>query len=126
MYFIALEGVTRYALNEAVKSCSRGGHGHEFFPNTVELRRECDRAQRPINDMARRIRLTEEQIRERREYERVQAAKTPEVKARVAETYARFCAGHQSDRPSEPGGLKLTPEQLADIPDAPSAFRRIA
>jgi hypothetical protein len=38
MYHVALEGVSRYALNEAVKAIIRGALGHTFFPSPVEMR----------------------------------------------------------------------------------------
>lgn len=136
MYFVALEGVTRYALSEAVKAIIRGGLGHTFFPTPVELKLACDQAQRPIDDMNRRVRLTDEQLRERREHERFQASKTPEAKARVAALVASFHAGcstskdedHEAERAEIRARYGITDESLASIPDqpVPSNFKKLA
>lgn len=132
----ALEGVTRYALGEAVKAILKGSLGHTFFPSPVELRLACDQAQRPVDDLARRVYLTKEQQHERREYERFQASKTPEAKARVAALVAKFHAGCQSakseDQEAERAEIRarygITDEALASIPDqtVPSNFKRLA
>jgi hypothetical protein len=136
MYFVALEGVTRYALSEAVKFIIRGGLNHTFFPTPVELKLACDQAQRPVDDMARRVRLTEEQRQERQHFDRFQASKTPEAKARVAALVAKFHAGcetsQEEEREAERAEIRarygMTAElvdRIADQP-VPSNFKKIA
>lgn len=134
MYFVALEGVTRYALSEAVKSIVRGGLGHTFFPSPVELRMACDRAQQPVRDMRRRVAITEENRRDRDEFERINAAKTPEAKARVAALISRLDASFESSRREEEEAVSaeirnrygIDGEALANVADRPipSNFER--
>jgi hypothetical protein len=139
MYLVALESVTRYALSEAVKSIIRGGLGHTFFPSPVELRLACDRAQQPVRDMQRRITMTEENRRDREEFDRINAGKTAESRARVAEVTRqmhRTIAGdkleqEEVDREAERAAVRakygMTAETLASISDqpVPSNFERI-
>lgn len=125
MYFVALSGVTRYALSEAVKAIIRGGLGHTFFPSPVELRQQCDKAQRPHDEYARRVVMTEAQMRERQREAEFQARKTPEARARVSAAYERFCKDHAASKPKSdatPGPI-LDPELVARIPDAPTTFK---
>lgn len=121
LYFVALQGVTRYALSEAVKAISRGALGHAFFPSPPEFRMQCDAAQHPVNEQARRIRLTEAQMAERAEHARYQAMKTPKAKARVSAAYERFCADYE--KPEQPVRW-LDPELVAQVPDAPTKFKQ--
>lgn len=123
MYFVALEGVTRYALSEAVKAVMRNKLGHTFFPSPVELRRLCDEAQRPHSDYQRRVRITEEQQLERDEFNRIQASKTPEALARSRALWEQARARLAPDKEPEPR-LTLDPELVAKVPDAPSTFKR--
>lgn len=126
MYFVALEGVSRYALGEAVKAIIRGALGHTFFPSPVELRQQCDKAQRPHDDYQRRVRLTEEQLRERAETDAFQARKTPAARARVSAAYERFCEAHAAMKPSVscPSEPILDPELVARVADAPTTFSK--
>ena len=136
MYFVALDGVTRYALSEAVKTILRGALGHTFFPTPVELRLACDRAQQPIRDMQRRITVTEENRRDRDEFNRINAQKTPEARARVAALLAKLDASFETSRREEEEAARaeirarygIEGEALAKVPDqpVPSNFRRIA
>lgn len=136
MYLMALYGVTRYSLSEAVKSIIRGGLGHTFFPTPVELKMECDRAQRPVLDMQRRITVTEENRRDRDEFNRINAQKTPEAKARVAALMGQLNASFETSRREDEEAARaeirarygIEGEALAKVPDqpAPSNFRRIA
>lgn len=124
MYFVALEGVTRYALSEAVKGVMRNKLGHTFFPSPVELRRLCDEAQRPHQEYERRVRLTAEQAREREAWNRTQAERTPESRARVKamlEHLSRIMPA--ASKPGEPS-VELDPDLVAQVPDAPSTFKR--
>lgn len=132
----ALDGVSRYSLMEAVKSILRGALGHTFFPTPVELRLACDRAQQPIRDMQRRISITEENRRDRDEFNRINAQKTPEARARVAALLAKLDASFETSRREEEEAARaeirarygIEGEALAKVPDqpAPSNFRRIA
>lgn len=124
MYFVALEGVTRYGLSEAVKAVMRGKLGHTFFPSPVELRLLCDQAMRPHREYARRIRLTEHQMAERRRERAFQERKTPEARARVATAYEKFCEGYRQERPD--AAPLLDPELVAKVPDAPTTWKRSA
>jgi len=122
MYFVALEGVTRYALSEAIKAVVRGKLGHTFFPSPIEFRQLCDKAQQPHIDQAHRIRVTESNFAERRRMEMVHAGKTPEAKARVVAIYAKFCEGYRSVEPEFVP--TLDPELVAKVHDAPSTFTK--
>lgn len=122
MYFVALEGVTRYALSEAVKAVLRNKLGHTFFPSPVELRKLCDDAQRPHIEMARRARIASETMASRREQDAAIAARTPQARARIAAIYTDFCSAYRTKEsefvPS------LDPELVAMVPDAPSTFKQ--
>lgn len=123
MYFVALEGVTRYALGEAVKSIIRGALGHTFFPSPVELRQQCDKAMEPHVRHAQRVRLSEQQARENAEFDRVRAQRTPEAIARQQAAYRRFCERYESEM--NPAHVPvLDPDLVAKNPDAPSTFTK--
>ena len=124
MYHVALEGVTRYALNEAVKAILRGALGHTFFPSPVELRQQCDAAQRPVNEQLRRERVSSDQARESAAWRRLRAQRTPAEIERVKAAYARACELHAAacgQLQPDPRPI-LDPKLLAQIPDAPSTF----
>lgn len=129
MYFVALEGVTRHALSEAVKAVMRNKLGHTFFPSPVELRRLCDEAQAPHNRMAERIRQREQQSRENAEFNRVMAQRTPAAKERAKAVYDAYCrdyeAGKVKQQSEERIGPPLDPELLAKVPDARSSFEHV-
>lgn len=119
MYFVALEGVTRYALGEAVKSIIRGGLGHTFFPSPVELRQQCDKAVAPHLEAERRVRQREQQMRENAEIAASHAARTPESIARAKAIYDRFCEQYEASKPGhKPFETTLDPDLVAKIPDA--------
>ena len=54
-YYLALDGVTRFGLSEAVKAILRGRLGHAFFPSPPELRMQCDKAMEHHVQMRERI-----------------------------------------------------------------------
>lgn len=126
MYFVALEGVSRYALGEAIKTIIRGALGHTFFPSPIEFRQQCDKAMEPHIREARRIQQREQQARENAEYDRVLAERSPESRARVATAYRQFCEAHEAIKPKsdKTEGPALDPELVAKIPDAPSTFTK--
>lgn len=127
MYQIALEGVSRYALNEAVKAIVRGTLGHTFFPTPVEIRQECNRAIEPIARAAERQRMNEEQARECIEFEKRIQARSPEELDRVRAVYEDFCRQHAASKPVsvEEKTVFLDPDLLAQVPDAPSSFKKM-
>lgn len=120
-YHIALKGVTRRGLAEAIKAILRGELGHGFMPSPPELRRQYETAMEPV-------------------YRQMQAAKardrkpskpavdySPDAKARIAAIYAGFCASHQSKQAvSEPDAFRIEPDdpRLASIPDAKTGWRK--
>lgn len=136
MYFVALNGVSRYALNEAVKGIIRGALGHTFFPSPVEFRQQCEKAMEPHIRQAERIRVREQQERESAEFNRVLAGRTPEAIARQQEAYRKFCAGYTSEKDeaeeAERADIRarygMTDELVNAIADQPipSNFKRLA
>lgn len=120
-YYVALEGVTRYGLAEAVRSILRGALGHAFFPSPPELRIQCDKAMGHHHDSLARAHHASK-LRSQIVPERI--LPTPEEKARVSKIYEEFCKRHEERKngPVEP--LKLDPELVAQLPDNPSALVR--
>jgi hypothetical protein len=117
-YYIALEGVTRYGLAEAVKFILRGALGHAFFPSPPELRLQCDKSME-FHEMERRRIARREQMERERQEAAPHGEPTPEARARVAATYAKFCAGY--DKAAAEDTLKLDPELVAQVPDNPKS-----
>ena len=64
-FYVALEGVTRHGLAEAVRFILRGALGHGFMPSPPELRIQCDKAMQWHHDEAERIRRREQIATER-------------------------------------------------------------
>ena len=136
MYFVALDGVSRYALSEAVKSIIRGSLGHTFFPSPVEFRQQCEKAMEPHIRQAERIRIQETQERERAEFARSRQGQTPAARERVAAAYAKFCAGYTSEKDeaeeAERADIRarygMTDELVNAIADqpVPSNFKKLA
>jgi hypothetical protein len=126
-YHLALEGVTRYGLQEAVKTILRGSLGHTFFPSPVELRQQCDRAMEWVFQEERRIRHREELFRDRREFEESRASRTPEQIERVKALTAKLKAdleGESDDSEEKRRAFirakyGITAEELAKLPDRP-------
>jgi hypothetical protein len=125
MYHVALAGVSRYALNEAVKAIIRGALGHTFFPSPVEMRLQCERAMEPHIRQAERIRLMEQQKTDNEHFEHVIAQRTPQSMARVSEAYRRYCEQYNASKAkTESPAPVLDPELVAQIPDATSTFKQ--
>lgn len=124
-YYLALDGVTRWGLSEAVKAILQGRLGHAFFPSPPELRMECDKAMEWHEQERQRVIRREQIERERREHA-PKAEPSPEARARVAAAYAKFCAGHdnrkhdaeQADRAEVRTRYGMTPELIDRIADA--------
>lgn len=132
---ISLEGVTRYALNIAVQDVLRGKLGHTFFPTGPELRGLCDKAMQPVWNAQRRALNQLERARLEQGYQAVRAERTPEsierVRAKTAAFHASFETSHKESEDADRARIRaefgLTPEALANIPDAkPSEFRRLS
>lgn len=86
-FISALDGVTAYALSEAVKRVMQNALGHKWMPLPPELRGLCDEIMKPIIN-ARRAetdiqRHAERQRREREASKRIQDGWTPESRARA-------------------------------------------
>lgn len=83
-YYVALDGVTRHGLAEAVKAILKGALGHAFFPSPPELRMQCDKAMDWHERMAARIRRRERTNEEFRRQQGNRDIPTTEEKARVS------------------------------------------
>jgi hypothetical protein len=126
-YHLALEGVTRYGLQEAVKTILRGSLGHTFFPSPVELRQQCDRAMEWVFQEERRIKHREELFRDRREFEESRATRTPDqierVKALTAKLHETLDGNREDSVEQERAFVRakygITAEALGKIPDLP-------
>jgi hypothetical protein len=117
-FMMALDGVTRHGLSEAVKFILRGALGHAFLPSPPELRLQCDKSMEFHEMERKRIARREQMERERREHIPT-GEPTPEARARVAATYAKFCAGY--DKAAAEDTLKLDPELVAQVPNNPKS-----
>lgn len=120
-YYVALEGVTRHGLFEAVKFILRGALGHGFFPSPPELRMQCDKSMEFHERERQRIARQEQMEREKREHA-PRGEPSPEAKARVSAVYAEFCRGYE--KASTEDTLRLDPELVAKIPDNPKSIVR--
>ena len=134
-YFVALEGVTRYGLTEAVRSILKGGLNHAFFPSPPELRMQCDKAMEwPERQREREFR-EQRYIRERRENNNI-VQRSPEGVARQQEAYRKFLAGYADEKNSADEAERaeirsrygITDEAVASIDDQPipSNFKKLA
>lgn len=120
-YHVALEGVSRWALTQAVKSVLQNKLGHPFFPSPPELRGLCDAAIEPLNRMRERIARQE---RLKRQTPPSLPPISPEVRARQEERMRRFHRAMSepvTQDEIEEIAAKYGPEVLANIPDAPDA-----
>ena len=133
-YFVALDGVTRHGLSEAVKAILKGGLGHAFFPSPPELRIQCDKAMEWHEHQREREYREERYIRERRENNAI-VQRSPEAIARQQESYRKFCAGYTSEKDeaekAERADIRarygMTDELIDGIPDqpVPSNFKKL-
>ncbi len=134
-YMVALEGVTRYGLREAVRSILKGGLNHAFFPSPPELRSQCDRAMEwPERQRERQIRQ-DRYMQERRENNAV-VQRSPEAIARQQAAYRKFLAAYDTDKTDAEDAERaeirdrygLTDEAVSALPDQPlpSNFKRVA
>lgn len=133
-YYLALEGVTRYGLSEAVRAILQGKLGHAFFPSPPELRMQCDKAMEGHRWHRERERRETRYINERRE-NNANAYRSPEAIAKQQETYRRFVAGYAeteakaeaTEREEIRARYGITDEAVANIPDLsdPSNFKKL-
>lgn len=124
MYNVALEGVSRYGLSQAVTAIIRGALGHTFFPSPVELRQQCELAEAPIRRQAEREAQRREWARENATFEQTRALRTPEAVALQQAAYRKFCEGYADSKAIAQERVYLDPELLAKVPDAPSTFKK--
>jgi hypothetical protein len=127
-YYLALDGVTRHGLFEAVKAVHRNALGHPFFPAPSELRGLCDKAMKAHEDMRERAHR-QERIRSERPPDRPPL--TEAEKQRQHERMAKFHASYSKhDEAAELAAIraKYDPELMAKVPDAPlpSNWKRTA
>lgn len=115
-FMLALEGVAKHGLSEAVKRILKGALGHGFLPSPPELRLQCDKAMEWHERERDRIRRREQIEREMPVHREL----TPEARARVNAIYADFCKGYE--KASTEGTFRLDPELVAKIPDNPKAL----
>jgi hypothetical protein len=129
LYYLALKGVTRYGLAEAIKAVAQNKLGHPFFPAPQELRGLCDKAMEWHEMEADRIRRRE---RENAEFARQSGGfqpQTPEARERVAALYRKFLSqgGHDEDGDEQSFRdamyAKYGKEALDAIPDNPNASK---
>lgn len=125
-YFVALEGVTRYGLTEAVRAILKGALGHAFFPSPPELRMQCDKAMGwPERQRERELR-NQRYIRERIETN-LHTQRSPEAVARQQAAYRKFLEGCDAGRKSVDDAERaeirarygMTDELIDVLPDQP-------
>lgn len=130
-YYLALEGVTRYGLSEAVKAILQGKLGHAFFPSPPELRLQCDAAMEWHEREADRIRRREQMAREK---PAERAPLTEDEKRRQQDRMARFhasiegqeaSASFEAERADIRARYGMTDEALSSMRDAPPAMQKI-
>jgi hypothetical protein len=127
-YFVALDGVTKYGLESAVRAVHQNALGHHFFPYPSELRALCDKAMEPHREMRSRIAMQE---RIRAEQPPPIPQRTPEQVARVAAAYERFrgCVEDtkakeiEAERAEVRARYGMTEDVLASIADRPAPDR---
>lgn len=123
-YYLALDGVTKHGLFEASKAILRGALDHAFFPNPVELRKQCDKAMEHHVRMRDRIALRQRIARETPEEI---PPRTEAEKARVAEIMREFHASEKREQAAKEEAKHaeirarygMTPEVLASMKDQP-------
>lgn len=117
-YYVALEGVSKFAIQTAAKAIMRGSLGHTFYPKPPELRLLCEEVMRPIREAEARDRREAEIIREQqndqRQRERSQASWTPESRARATAKWEATKAQQRLDNAAE----ETRRDQYDTSPDA--------
>lgn len=130
-FLIALDGVTRHGLSEAVKFILKGALGHPFMPSPPELRMQCDKAMKWHEDEAAKIRRREQAMAERPP---VRVPPTDEQKARVRQVMQRFNRSIGRDAEGEEADFRTRMEAkygrdaldaIGDAPDRVPGFRKV-
>ncbi len=144
-YWISLEGISKFALEGAVREILRGALNHTYFPTPVEIRQEVAKIENPIRDAQHRKAAEIAQAEDEARIRQAHAQITPGTRARVAAIHAGFTAKYEADRArsealygtdqfsesnrrfdaqrniysAETGSLRIDPDdpRLADIPD---------
>jgi hypothetical protein len=123
--YLALDGVTRYGLMEAVKAVLRRALGHDFFPNPPELRGQCDKVMEYHERMRERI----------ARQERIASERLPDIPPRTADEIARHkermarfyeASGYEDGQKIAQERVTLDPALVAQIADAPTTWKRTA
>jgi len=100
-YYVALEGVSKFAIQTAAKAIMRGSLGHTFYPQPPELRLQCDEVMRPIREAEARDRreaeILKEQREEKRQREHSQSTWTPESRQRASAKWQQIKAQMQAE-----------------------------
>ena len=99
-FYLALEGVSRHALQTATKQIMQGSLGHAFLPSPPELRQECDKVMRPILE-ARARDAQDKRIREEMKADQSRAKWTPESRARATAKWEAAKAQQRLDSAAE-------------------------
>jgi hypothetical protein len=110
VYFIALEGVTAFGLEQATKAIIRGSLGHAFMPSPPELRRECERIMDSERDKlvnARRLEWPED----------LNSTAPPDdaARQRMTERWLAVRPMFEPPKPAEPARPKTDDERMADL-----------
>ena len=127
-YYLALDGVTRHGLAEAVRFIMRGALGHAFMPSPPELRIECDKAMKWHEDEAARIRHREKIEREKPAPVQRTQAEIDRNKVLVADLYRSMgWVPVENDPRAFRAAMeaKYGADELAKIPDNPNALNRM-
>lgn len=104
-YYVALEGVSKFAIQTAAKAIMRGSLGHTFYPQPPEFRLQCDEVMRPIREAEahdrREAEILKEQREEKRQREHSQSTWTPESRARATAKWLAVKAQMQAGSAKE-------------------------
>lgn len=131
-YFIALDGVSGWSLQQAATRILQGSLRHPFFPEPSELRLACDAAMVPVHD-ARREEARRREMERQREDHRIPPRRTAEELERHAARMARLNESFMTEKDEalsiERADIRarygMTEEVLAAIKDAPKAGTQI-
>lgn len=132
-FFVALEGVTRYGLAEAVKAILQGSLNHAFFPSPPELRIQCNKSMEHYEAMDERIRRRQRENADWVRQFREPVRKTDETRAVVAAAHQAFHASHDAAKLAEDEAARaeirakygMTQEVLDAMKDRPAPADRM-
>ena len=99
-YYVALEGVSRFAIQTASKAIMRGALGHAFFPSPPELRMQCDEVMKPIREAHARDKRDRE-IREDMKRDTQRQPVDPERRRALIQKWEVMKAQQDTDRQNE-------------------------